>query len=64
MSPEGRDKIKRIIIESYVILATPEAEIRRIAVRGLPRQQKQDLISKIPNAKKDWWSGSSDREPA
>jgi hypothetical protein len=35
-----------------VILATQEAEIRRIAVQDQPRQQKQDLTTKISNTKK------------
>jgi hypothetical protein len=36
-----------------VILATEEAEIRRITVQSQPRQiSSQDPVSKIPNTKK------------
>jgi hypothetical protein len=42
-----------------VILATQEAEIRRIAVQSQPWQiVPQDSISKKPFTKKGWWSGS------
>jgi hypothetical protein len=42
-----------------VILATQEAEIRRITVRSQPREiVPQDPISKIFIIKKGWWSGS------
>jgi hypothetical protein len=44
-----------------VILATQQAEIRRIEVRSQPPAKKLILgnpISKIPNMKKGWWSGS------
>jgi hypothetical protein len=42
-----------------VILAIQEAEIRKMEVQGLPRISSRDPISKIPNTKKGWWSGSS-----
>jgi hypothetical protein len=46
-----------------VILATQEAEIRRIAVQGQPEKTVHEkTISKIPNTKKGWWSGSSSEE--
>jgi hypothetical protein len=38
-----------------IILATQKAEIRSIAVQGLPE---------IPNVKKGWLSGSSGSAPA
>jgi hypothetical protein len=42
-----------------VILATQEAEIRRIMVESQPQEIVcETLISKNPNTKKDWWSGS------
>jgi hypothetical protein len=37
-----------------VILATQEAQIRRIEVRSQPRQQNPDPIWKILTTKKDW----------
>jgi hypothetical protein len=47
---------------SPVILATWEAEIRRIAVWSQPQANGLwDPISKIPNSKKGWRSGSSNR---
>jgi hypothetical protein len=43
-----------------VIIATQEAESRRIIVQSQPRaNSSQDPILKIHNTKKDWWSGSS-----
>jgi hypothetical protein len=48
-----------------VILATWEAEIRRIAVRSQCRQIVLKTLSpKYPTQKKSWWSGSSGRVPA
>jgi hypothetical protein len=45
-----------------IILATQEAEIRRITVPIQPRQiVLQDSISKKSSTKKDWWSGSKHR---
>jgi hypothetical protein len=45
-----------------IILATQEAEIRRIVVQSQPKaNSSQDPISKTPNPKKGWHSGSSDR---
>jgi hypothetical protein len=42
-----------------VILATEEAEIRRIVVQSQLRQNSsQDPLSKNPSQKKDCWSGS------
>jgi hypothetical protein len=42
-----------------VILATQEAEIRRIGVQGQSwTNSSPDLISKIPITKQDWQSGS------
>jgi hypothetical protein len=42
-----------------VIPATQEAEIRRMAVRGQPRQIVQETLSwKKPITKRIWWSGS------
>jgi hypothetical protein len=42
-----------------VILATQEAEIRRIAVWSQPRQIVCENLSwKYPSQKKGWWSGS------
>jgi hypothetical protein len=35
-----------------IILATQEAEIKRIMVRGQSHQKKGDLISKIPTTKR------------
>jgi hypothetical protein len=41
------------------ILATQEAEIRRIPVRSQPRKiVHKTLPQKNPSPKKDWWSGS------
>jgi hypothetical protein len=49
-----------------VILATQEAEIRRIVVRSQPRQIVHENLSKIPNTNthththtQGWWSDSS-----
>jgi hypothetical protein len=40
-----------------IILATQEAEIRRIAVQSHPEaKSSKDPISKIPNTKQDWWT--------
>jgi hypothetical protein len=42
-----------------VIIATQEAEIRRIAVQSQPPQiVLRDPISKNPSQKWGWWSGS------
>jgi hypothetical protein len=42
-----------------VILATQEAEIRRIMVHRQPREiVPRDPISKKPIKKNGWWSGS------
>jgi hypothetical protein len=42
-----------------VIITTQEAEIRRIKVQSQPEQIiLQDSISKIPNTKMGWQSGS------
>jgi hypothetical protein len=47
-----------------VILATWEAEIRRITVWSQPQANSSgDPILKIPNTEKDWWSGWSRRGP-
>jgi aminopeptidase N len=40
-----------------VILATKEAEIRRIKVRGQPGQMRP-YLTKTLITKKSWWSGS------
>jgi hypothetical protein len=45
---------------SCIILATQEAEIRRIAVWSQPGQT--DPISKTPNTKKGLWSGSDKKQ--
>jgi hypothetical protein len=50
-----------------VAIGRQRSEIRGIAVPGQPRQKKKkksDPISKIPNTKKAWWSGSSGRVPS
>jgi hypothetical protein len=44
-----------------VILATQEAEIRRIVVQSQPGEIVQDLILKNPSQKKGWRSGSKCR---
>jgi hypothetical protein len=45
-----------------VILATQEAEVRRITVQSQPRQTVlRDPILKKPFTKKGWWSGSQCR---
>jgi hypothetical protein len=43
-----------------VILATQEAEIRRIAVQSQPRQIVCELLSQktLPQNRAEWWSGS------
>jgi hypothetical protein len=42
-----------------VILATQEAEIRRIAIQSQPRQIVGKTLSRKPyNKKLNWWSGS------
>jgi hypothetical protein len=41
-----------------VILATQEAEIRRIAVRNQPRQIVHEILLKKSITKKGWWSSS------
>jgi hypothetical protein len=47
---------------TLVILATQEAEIRRIEVQSQPGQIVHETLSqKIPNTKKDWGSGSNGR---
>jgi hypothetical protein len=56
-------KLKAIIDECQwlmpVLLATLEAEIRKISVWSQPWGiSVQDLISKKPITKKLWWSGS------
>jgi hypothetical protein len=49
-----------------IILATREAEIRRIVVQGQPGQMVHETppISKITRTKMDWRSRSSGRVPA
>jgi hypothetical protein len=47
-----------------VIQASLEAEIRRIEVPSQLGHSPRDSIFKILNIKRDWWSGSSCREPA
>jgi hypothetical protein len=48
-----------------VILATQEAEIKRIMVRSQPKQiVHKPLSQKILNTKQGWLSGSSGRAPA
>jgi hypothetical protein len=47
-----------------IILATQEAEIRRIEVRNQLSKIVPDVLSKIPNTKKDWQNGLSARAPA
>jgi hypothetical protein len=42
-----------------VILATQEADIRRIMVQSQSKTNRH--ISKKPNTKQGWWSGSSGR---
>jgi hypothetical protein len=46
------------------IVATQEAEIRRITVQSQLRQNSSRDISKIPNAKTLWQNGSSGKPPA
>jgi hypothetical protein len=46
------------------MLATWEAEVRRISVQGQPRQILHETpISKNNQSKMDWKCGSSGREP-
>jgi hypothetical protein len=45
-----------------VILATQEAEIRRIVVRSQPRQIVLKTLS-LKNPSEGWWTGSSGRAP-
>jgi hypothetical protein len=56
-----------------IILATQEAEIRRIVAQSQPKQivlktlsqtNKQTNKQKNPSQKKGWWSGSSGTESA
>jgi hypothetical protein len=48
---------------SPVILATKEAEIRKIKVRSQPRGSSWETLSRrIPITKKDWQGDSSDKE--
>jgi hypothetical protein len=47
-----------------VILATQEAEIRRIIVQTQPRQIIHATLSQKYPVIKDWWSGSRGRAPA
>jgi hypothetical protein len=44
-----------------VILATQEAEIRKILVRNQPGQTVHETLSQkyLTHTKKGWWSGSS-----
>jgi hypothetical protein len=43
-----------------IILATQEAEIRRLVVQSQPWQIVFETLSqKIPNTKQGWWSGSN-----
>jgi hypothetical protein len=50
---------------THMILATREAEIRKIAVRSQPRKIVLETLSqKYPTQKKDWQSGSSGRTAA
>jgi hypothetical protein len=46
-----------------VNLAIQEAEIKRIASKQAQANSSQDPVWKIPNTKKDWWSGSSGKMP-
>jgi hypothetical protein len=39
------------------ILATPEAEIRRIAVQKQPRQIVYEILSRKKSSQKGWQSG-------
>jgi hypothetical protein len=43
----------------HIILATQEAEIRRIAVQSQPGQIVHETLSWKNPTKKGWWSGSS-----
>jgi hypothetical protein len=43
-----------------VILATWEAEIKRISVQGQPRKIVQETLSPKTKSKMDWRCGSSD----
>jgi hypothetical protein len=56
-----RVKLKRHNRAMPVILATQEAEIRRIAVQSQPKQIVCETTSKNPITKKGWWSGSTCR---
>jgi hypothetical protein len=48
-----------------VILATQEAEIRRISVQVTFKQIVFETLSrKNPSQKKGWWSGSRGKKPA
>jgi hypothetical protein len=47
-----------------VMPATQETEIRRIIVQSQFGQTAPETLSKLPNTKQGWWSGSSDRVPA
>jgi hypothetical protein len=48
---EGRKKATQMPVAHTLILATQEAEIRRIAGRSQPKQIVQDLILKNPSEK-------------
>jgi hypothetical protein len=62
---ESNVQEKKVRWVTPVILPTWEAEIRRITVKVSPRQIVCETpISKIPNTKQGWWSGSSGRAPA
>jgi hypothetical protein len=48
-----------------VILATQEAELKRISVLSQMRQKVHETLSqKLPNTKKGWQNDSSGRAPA
>jgi hypothetical protein len=46
-----------------IILATQEAEIRKIALQSQPQANRKPYLENAQH-KTDWWSGSSDRAPA
>jgi hypothetical protein len=45
---------------THIILATQEAEVRRVVVQSQPRKIVYDILSqKYPMQNRGWWSGSS-----
>jgi hypothetical protein len=53
-----KNKLTRCQRLTPIVLATQEAEIRRIVVEPVQANSSQDPISKKHITKKSWWSGS------